>query len=135
MNVHLRPSATAAEDVAEQLLGVAPVQKMLGVGGALVGVAGRDGDALDAHRLHLVEEVGDPLGVGAVEQRAVDVDAKSLGLGRLDRLDGDVVDARLADRLVVHPRGRRRDGLDQVKLGLGLNRSSFFSSSRALVHR
>ena len=53
-------------------------------------------------RHHLVEERGDPLGIGAVEQGAVDVDAEAGCLGQLDRRDGAVVDAVLAHRRVVH---------------------------------
>ena len=41
-------------------------------------------------------------GIGALEKRAVDADAKALGLGELDRLDGRLVDAVEADRRVMH---------------------------------
>ena len=57
-----------AEDVAEQLLGLAPVEEMRLVGRALIGVARRDGDAVDADRHDLVEEARDALGLGAVER-------------------------------------------------------------------
>ena len=75
---------------------------MLLVGRALVGVARRDGDAVDAELRHRIEEGGDALRIRVVEEGAVDRDAEALGLGRLQRLDRAVVDARLADRLVVH---------------------------------
>ena len=99
-----RPALVLAErqDVAEQLLRRLPVEEVLLIGCALVGVARRNGDALDAQSLHLVEEGGRAPGIGIVEQRAIDGDAKTLGLGRLDGRNRPVVDARLADRLVVH---------------------------------
>ena len=98
----LLAALAAREDVAEQLLGLLAVEEMLLVGRALIGIARRNRDAVEADRLHLVEERCDALGLGAVEQGAVDVDAEALGLGQLDRVDGLVVDAVLADRLVVH---------------------------------
>ena len=49
-----------------------------------------------------IEEGGDALGIRVIEERAVDRDAEALRLGGLERLDRAVVDARLADRLVVH---------------------------------
>src|SRR5437588_11225071 len=77
----------AAEDVAEELLGLAPAEEMRLVGGALIGVAGRDGDAVEPHRHDVVEELGIALGIGAVEEGAVDVDAETAILGHADRLD------------------------------------------------
>ena len=75
---------------------------MLLVGRTLIGIAGRHRDAIDAERRHVVEERGRPLRVGIVEQRGVDRDAETLGLGQPDGRDGLVVDAGTADRLVVH---------------------------------
>jgi hypothetical protein len=99
------------------------------VGRALIGVARRDGDAVDAHRRHVSSKnLAMRFGVGAVEQGAVDAGCEALGLGQLDRGDGLVVDAVLADRLVVH-------GLvavqvdDQVKYGCGLYWCIFFSAA------
>ncbi len=63
------------------------------VGRALISIAGRHGDAVHPQLHHIVEERGDPLGRGAVEQRAVDVDAEAATLRELDRRDGAVIDA------------------------------------------
>ena len=93
---------TVPEHAAEQVLGRLAVQEVLLVGGTLVGVARGDGDAVDAHPGDAVEEVGDLLGAGIVEEGAVDRDAEAHLLGLRDRRHGLVVDAALADRLVVH---------------------------------
>jgi len=53
----------ARENIAEHLLGLSRLRKMLLVG-RLIGLAGRDGDAVQAHRRHLVEEGGDALRLG-----------------------------------------------------------------------
>src|SRR5439155_19396159 len=55
----------------------------------------------DAEIAAIVEEGDDPVGHRAVEQGAVDVDPEPLRLDRLDRLDGAVEHAVLADRMVV----------------------------------
>src|SRR5690606_32081575 len=94
-------AVAAAEDLAEELLRLLAIEEVLLVGRALVGVAGRDRYPVDAERLHVVEEGGVTVGIGAVEERAVDVDAEAARLGGLDRGDGPVVGAGLADRLVV----------------------------------
>ena len=70
---------------------------MLLIRRALIGVARRHGDALDAQRRHAIEKRGDPGGIGIVEQRAIDGDAKSALLGELQGLEGTVVDTGLAD--------------------------------------
>ena len=75
---------------------------MLLVRGALVGVAGRNRDPIHAQLSHRIEEGGDTLRIRIIEEGAVDCGAKALGLGRLERLNRAVVDAWLADRLVVH---------------------------------
>ena len=54
-------AVAAPEDVAEQLLGRRAVEEMLLVGRALIGIARRNGDAVDAERGDLVEEGGDAL--------------------------------------------------------------------------
>ncbi len=90
------------QDVAEQLLGLLPGQEMRLVRRALIGVARRRHDPVHAHRHHLVEEAGHALGLGAVEQGAVDADAEAARLRLADRRDGPVVHALLADRPVVH---------------------------------
>src|ERR1700722_6948611 len=69
---------------------------------ALVGVTRRYRDAVDAELSHRIEEGGDTRRVRIIEEGAVDGDAEALGLGRLERLDRAVVDAWLADRLVMH---------------------------------
>src|SRR6185437_14317294 len=86
-----------AEDAAEQLLGLAPVEEMRLIGRALIGIAGRDGDAVETQLHHRVEEARNARCIGAVEQRAVDVDAEALGLREPDRRDGAVIDAVLAN--------------------------------------
>src|SRR5580704_6785059 len=75
---------------------------MLLVRRALVGVTRRHRDAIDAELGHRIEEGGYTLRVRVVEEGAVDGDAEALRLGLLERRNGAVVDAWLADRLVVH---------------------------------
>ena len=90
----------------------------------LVGVAGRDGDPVDAHLGHRVEEPRHPLGLGGVEQRGVDVDPEAARLGEPDGLDRAVVNARpgtpsvvvLAVAIEMHGPGEERVGLEQVDL-------------------
>src|SRR6185437_9014233 len=81
-------AVAALEDAAEKLLGLAPIEEMRLIGGALIGIARRHGDAIDAARHDIVEEPRHALGIGAVEEGAIDVDAKSPGLRRLDGGDG-----------------------------------------------
>ena len=99
MNFQLLALA-AREHVAEQFLGLAPVEEVLLVGRALIGVAGRDRHA-DAELLAEVEERRDVLGRMTVEDRAVDVDDEALGLGGLDAGDRLLEAAFHADGLVV----------------------------------
>src|SRR3984893_5550332 len=75
---------------------------MLLIRRALVGVARRHGDALDAQRRHAIEKRGDPDGIGIVEQRAIDGNAKFALLGELQGLECTVVDTGLTDRTVMH---------------------------------
>src|ERR1700722_16434136 len=75
---------------------------MLLVGRALVGIAGRYRNAIDTELRHRIEEGGDARGVGIIEEGTVDGNAEALGFGRLERLDRAIVDAWLADGLVVH---------------------------------
>ena len=94
--------AAALEHVAKEGLGLGAVEKVLLVGRALVGVAGRDGDAVETDRLHLVEERGQARRVGAVEHGAVDLRPKALALGQQDGVARGLEHAFEADRLVVH---------------------------------
>ncbi len=100
-----RPLACAvapAEHRAEQLLRRRAVEEMLLVRGALIGVAGRNGDPVHAEFRDRIEEGGDALRVRVIEEGAVDGDAEAFRLGGLERLDRAVVDAGLADGPVVH---------------------------------
>src|ERR1700746_2150862 len=74
---------------------------MLLVGCPLVGIAGRHRNAVDSYIRHIVQKTGDPLWLGRIEQRRVDVDAETAGLCRPDRGDGAIVDPALTDRAVV----------------------------------
>src|SRR5215472_3680191 len=89
------------ENVAEQFLGAAAAEEMRLIGGTLIGVSRRDGDPVDAHLGHCIEEPRDPLRHGGVEQRRIDVDAKAPRLRKPDRLYCSVIDAILANRPVV----------------------------------
>src|SRR5205085_6924605 len=77
--VHQLPALVLAEreDLAEQLLGLAPRQEVLLVGRALIGVTGRNRNT-DAELLAVVEELRDVLGRMAVEDRRIDVDGETL---------------------------------------------------------
>src|SRR3984957_4262617 len=75
---------------------------MLLVRRALVSVTRRHRDAVDAELSHRIEEGGDARRVRVIEEGAVDRDAEALRLGGFERLDRTVVDARLADGLVMH---------------------------------
>src|SRR5262249_6400321 len=78
------PALAQAENVAEQLLGPPPAEEMLLVRGALIGIAWRHRYAVEPHRHDVVEELRIALGVGAVEEGAVDVDAKATLLRQPD---------------------------------------------------
>ena len=68
-------ASAAPEDLAEQLLGVAAVEKMLLVGRPLIGIArARSMMPSTPSSVGEVEEGGDVLGRIAVEQRGVDID-------------------------------------------------------------
>src|ERR1700722_9733940 len=75
---------------------------MLLVGRALVGVTRRHRDAVDAELGHRIEEGGYTLRICVIEEGAVDRDAEALRLRLLERRNRAVVDAWLADRLVMH---------------------------------
>src|SRR3974390_711964 len=94
----LLAAVSAFEDVAEDLLRRLPVEKVLLVGRALVGVARRHGDAVNAHFHHAIEELGHPLWIGIVEQSAIDIAAEASGFRFLDRGARALVGAFLADR-------------------------------------
>src|SRR6478672_7460565 len=94
------PSPSPAKDIAEQLLGPGAIEEVLLVGSALIGVTGRNRDAVDAESHDVVEERGHALGLGIAEQRAVDVHAEALCLGSLYGRDGAIIASGLADRPV-----------------------------------
>jgi hypothetical protein len=71
------------------------------VGRALVGVARRDGDALDPQVGDEVEERRGARGLGVVEQGAGHVDPEAGRFDRSDRLDRALEHALLVDRPVV----------------------------------
>src|SRR6202034_1123819 len=96
-----RALASAAEDLAKQLLAAGAAQEHVLTGSMLVAVTGRDGDALDAEPGRGVEELRGILGVGVTEQRAVDRDAKAPRARQPDGRDRLVEHSRLAHRLVV----------------------------------
>ncbi len=100
LNFQPRPRAPR-QDVAEQLLGFLPAEEVRLVRGALIGVAGRGHDAIDAERHGVVEEFRGALGVGAVEQGAVDGKAEAARLGGLDGFHGAIEHALLVHRRVV----------------------------------
>ncbi len=109
----------AGKDVAEQLLRLAAIEEMLLVGGALIGIAGGDGDPLDAERADLVEEGRDPFRLRIVEQSAVDGDAEALGFGELQGRHGAIEDALLADRFVMRlPVAIEMDRPVEIAVGL-----------------
>src|SRR6516225_2301602 len=89
-----------AEDLAEELLGLPPAEKVLLIGRALIGIAGRDRHP-DVQLLGVIEEGCDVFGRMTVEDRGVDVDGEAPGLGGLDRGHGAVEYARLTDGFVV----------------------------------
>src|SRR5271169_753045 len=74
---------------------------MILIGSALIGIARRNGDAVDADFAYVVEETGYPLGLGCVEQGSIDVDTKTARFRPLDRGDGTIVDPSQAYRTVV----------------------------------
>src|SRR5215469_17258114 len=74
---------------------------MLLVRRALVRISRRDGDAVNPHFGDLVEEARYALRFDPVEQSGVDVHSKPARLRQLDRGDGPVINAALADRAVV----------------------------------
>src|SRR5215213_4125102 len=86
----------AAEDIAEQLFGFAPAEKMLLVGSALVSVPRRDRDS-DAQLLGEIEECRDVCWRMSIINRGVHIDRKALRLGSLDSGHGAIEDAFLAD--------------------------------------
>ena len=65
------------------MLGLGAVEEVLLIGRALIGVARRHGDALDAEALHVVKKLGDTRRIGVVEQSAIDGNAEALRLGEL----------------------------------------------------
>ena len=113
-------AAAAGQDAAEQFLGLVAIEEVLLVGRALVGIARRNGDSVQAERLHVVEEGCHLGGIGIVEQRAVDADAEALRLGELDGFDRLVVRALLAGTPTCRAsRDCRRGGSTRRKKGCG----------------
>ncbi|KOS92276.1 hypothetical protein DM53_4518 [Burkholderia mallei] len=106
----------ALEDFAEQVLRLVAVQEVLLIRRALVRVARRHGDAVDADRPQRIEELRDAFGERIVEQRAVDVHAEAAALRFADRRDGLVVHAFLRHRVIVHlPVAVEMDRPDEVR--------------------
>ena len=66
----------APEDIAEQLLGAAAIEEVLLVRRPLVSIARRNRYAVDPHIGHVVQEIGNALRIGGIEQRGIDVDAE-----------------------------------------------------------
>lgn len=85
------------EDVTEELLGLLAVQEVLLIRRALIGVARSRHDAINAKRHDLIEEPCHALGLGAVEQGAVDGNAEAALLRLTDSGNGTLVDAFLTD--------------------------------------
>src|SRR6185312_8457602 len=90
----------AREHLAEELLGLATVEKVRLIGRALIGISRRDRDT-DAELFGKIEESCEILGRMAVEHRGVDVDREALRLRRLDAGDRLLEAALHAHRLVV----------------------------------
>ena len=82
-------------------MGPAPLEEVLLVRRLRVAVAGREHHPLDPEAHHLVEELADPGGSGPLEQGGVGGHAEAAPESQPDGLDGLVVDAVPADRLVV----------------------------------
>ena len=102
MKCHLLLALPAAlEDVAEQLLRVAPAEEHVLARRVLIAVARRHHHAFDAERHREVEKIGDVLGIFARIERAVRRNAEAAFPRGLDRGDGLVERAFAADRFVV----------------------------------
>ena len=65
---------------------------MLLVRRAFIGIARRYGNPVEADLADPIEEPGDPLGLGIVEQGGVDVDPEAAGFRLADRRDSTIVD-------------------------------------------
>src|SRR5215472_14999466 len=96
------PVASAPEDVAKEPLRPGARQEVLLIRRTLVRVARRYGDAVDAELVNPIEKARDALGIGIVEQRAIDVDAKAARLRGTDGGDSPIVNAVFTHRAVVH---------------------------------
>src|SRR3984957_17663605 len=96
-----RGSRTALKYLAKQLLARMTAEEYVLAGSVAVAVTGRNRDALDAETHGGVEEIGDAVRILAVEQRAIDGDAKTLAAREFDRGDRLVVHALLAHGLIV----------------------------------
>src|SRR5205807_7697039 len=92
--------AAAPEDLAEQPLARATPEEHVLAGGMGVAVAGGNRDALDPEPHGRIEELRHLVRVRAVEQRAVDGDAKAPGTSQLDGSDRFVEDPFLTLDLV-----------------------------------
>ena len=109
---------------AEQAAGAGASHEMFLVGRFVVGVSGRDHHALDADFHHLVEEVADAVGIGAIEESGVGGHAETGCDGGADSVESDVVSTFAADGkivvlfLSVHVNGEAQilAGLEQVQL-------------------
>src|SRR5438874_11382736 len=90
----------ARKYIAEQFLGLLPIEKVVLIRRPFIGIAWRDRDP-DAEFLRKVEEGRDIGGRMPIVDRGIHVDYKAFGLGGLDRGYGALEDAFLAHRLVV----------------------------------
>src|ERR1035437_3674180 len=90
------------EDRAEQLARLLLGEEVILIRRLLVAIAGRDHHPVDLQLVgQVVEEPLERRRIGAVEDRRVRGDAKTARFRRLDRADGDVVDAVARDRMIV----------------------------------
>src|SRR5207245_7821973 len=67
-------AAAATKNVAKELLRPSAREKVFLIGGSLVCISGRYGDAIYAERAHMVEKPRDAGRLGLVDQRAIDLD-------------------------------------------------------------
>src|SRR2546421_7604501 len=69
---------------------------------ALIGIARRNRDAIDAHGLDRIKECGNLFRLRIVKQGAIDIDAETARFRKPDCRDSAVIHALLAYRAVMH---------------------------------